>query len=315
MQVIQHVDPTGQAIVARVPPDGTLAIQLGSQLIVEETQQVVFLRSGKALDTFGPGRHTLVTGNLPLLTRLLGLPFEGKSPLQAVAAFISTKTFVDLKWGTKEPVVFRDSELDMVRLRAFGKFAVRVADARLFVEQIVGTQGLVATDAVESYFKDIIVARLTDHLGETLESIFDLPAGYDELAIALKDRVQDDFTKYGLEIVDLFVGAITPPDEVQKRIDERGGMAVVGDTDAYLKFKAAKAMGDAAERGGEGAGAVGAGLGAGIGMMMPQMMKESMEADRTPSGSAAPDSFCSACGEGLATGARFCSACGAAVAE
>ena len=131
----------------------------------------------------------------------------------------------------------------------------------------------------------------------------------------LRQRAAADFEKYGLELVELVIGAINPPEEVQKRIDERGGMAAVGDADAYLKFKAAKAMGDAAERGGEGAGAVGAGLGAGIGMMMPQMMKESMaeasdEAAESPPASSSK--FCSSCGESLQPTARFCSECGTA---
>ncbi|MGB6641105.1 MAG: SPFH domain-containing protein, partial [Thermoanaerobaculia bacterium] len=281
MQVIQYVDPTGQTMVARVPRDGTEAIKLGSQLIVEESQEAVFFRDGKGLDTFGPGRHSLATQNLPLLTRLLGVPFEGKSPFQAAVVFVSTKTFLDLKWGTKEPVAFRDSELAMVRLRAFGKFAVRIANSQQFVNEVVGTMGIYTTDGVESYFKDVIVARLTDLLGENLQSIFDLPKVYDELGMALKSRVADDFAKYGIELVDLFLGAITPPKEVQVVIDERSGMAAVGDMNAYMKFKAAKAMEDAAEQGGEGGGNVGAGLGvgmgAGMGMMLPQMMKEAMQ--------------------------------------
>ena len=281
MEVIQYVDPTGQTMVARVPSQGTKAIQLGSQLVVEESQQAVFFRDGKALDTFGPGRHTLATQNLPFLTKVLGLPFEGKSPFQAAVVFTSTKTFLDLKWGTKEPVVYRDKELAMVRLRAFGKFAVRIDNPQVFVNTVVGTQGLYTTDGVEGYFKDAIVARLTDLLGENLSSIFELPKVYDELGMGLKARVADDFTKYGIELVDFFLGAITPPEEVQKMIDERTGMAAVGDMNQYLKFKAAKAMGDAAQQsGGETGSGVGAGLGvgmgAGMGMMLPQMMKEAM---------------------------------------
>jgi membrane protease subunit (stomatin/prohibitin family) len=282
MEVIQYVDPTGQTMVARWPSQGTKAIQLGSQLVVEESQQAVFFRDGKALDTFGPGRHTLATQNLPFLTRVLGLPFEGKSPFQAAVVFTSTKTFLDLKWGTKEPVVYRDQELAMVRLRAFGKFAVRIDNPQLFVNTVVGTQGLYTTDGVESYFKDAIVARLTDLLGENLSSIFELPKVYDELGMGLKARVGDDFSKYGIQLVDFFLGAITPPEEVQKLIDERSGMAAVGDMNEYLKFKAAKAMGDAAQQsGGETGSGVGAGLGvgmgAGMGMMLPQMMKEAMQ--------------------------------------
>ncbi len=141
MRILQHVDPTGSTMVARVPSSGTAAIELGSQLIVEESQQAVFFRDGKALDTFGPGRHTLATMNLPLLGKILGLPFEGKSPFQAAVVFVSTKTFLDLKWGTKEPVAYRDKELSMVRLRAFGKFAVRIANAQQFVNEVVGSFG------------------------------------------------------------------------------------------------------------------------------------------------------------------------------
>ncbi len=325
MQVIQYQDPHGNAMVARWPQSGTAEIQLGSQLIVEESQAAVFLRDGRALDTFGPGRHTLATQNIPFLTALLGLPFGGKSPFQAAVVFVSTKTFTDLKWGTKEPVVYRDAELAMVRLRAFGKFAVRVSNAQSFVNQMAGTMGLYTTDGVEMYFKDAIVARFTDLLGENLHSIFDLPKVYDELALGLKARVHDDFAKYGIDLVDLFLGAITPPEEVQKLIDERGGMAAVGDMNAYMKFKAAKAMGDAAQAGGEAGGGaaatgMGLGVGAGLGMMLPQMMRDAMQGGQAaPAGGAAAAStpagaaFCSQCGTKLAAGAKFCSSCGTKV--
>ena len=318
MQVIQHQDPLGNTIVARWPREGTAAIQLGSQLVVEESQRAVFFRDGKALDTFGPGRHTLATQNLPFLTRLLGLPFEGKSPFQAAVIFVSTQTFLDLKWGTKEPVVFRDAELAMIRLRAFGKFAVRIVDAQLFVNGVVGTAGAYTTDGVEAYFKDVIVARLNDLLGENLSSIFDLPKVYDELAVALKARVADDFGKYGIDLVDLFVGAITPPPEVQAMMDERTGMTAVGDMDAYLKFKAARAMGDAArQEGGEGGGAVasgmGLGVGAGLGMMLPGMMRDAMQGGGGGGGGAAAGGGGKAAGEGGSAGGGAAAA-GAAAA-
>jgi membrane protease subunit (stomatin/prohibitin family) len=343
MQVIQYQDPTGHTMVARYPETGTSAIQLGSQLIVEESQQAVFQRDGKALDTFGPGRHTLATQNLPFLTKMFGLPFDGKSPFQAAVVFVSSQTFLDLKWGTKEPVVFRDKELAMVRLRAFGKFAVRVVNPQLFVNTVVGTVGAYTTDGVESYFKDVIVSRLNDLLGENLESIFDLPKVYDELGMGLKSRVGDDFTKYGIELVDLFLGAITPPQEVQAMIDERSGMGAIGNMDAYLKFKAARAMGDAAQGGAGGGGGgstvaegMGLGVGAGLGMMIPGMMKEAMggggaapapapggapPAAPAPAAAAASGGGDAAAGQGsgesssegspaAAAGAAFCSNCG-----
>ncbi len=336
MDVIQYHDPSGQTMVSRWPSDGTAAIRLGSQLIVEESQQAVFLRDGKALDTFGPGRHTLATQNVPLIAGLFGIPFGGTSPFQAAVIFVATKTFVDLKWGTKEPVIYRDRELAMVRLRAFGKFAVRVVNAQLFVNTVVGTMNNYTSDAVANYFRDIIVARLTDLLGENLQTIFDLPKVYDELAMGLKSRVHDDFAKYGIELADLFLGAITPPDEVQAMIDERTGMAAIGDMNAYLKFKTARAVGDAAQQGGNAGvlnAGLGVGVGAGIGMMLPGMMRDAGPAPAPPAAPAAAPAaaapaasdagaggaspagaaFCSQCGTKLSAGSHFCSGCGAKV--
>jgi membrane protease subunit (stomatin/prohibitin family) len=293
MDVIQHQDPSGKTLVARWPANGTSDIRLGSQLIVEESQQAVFFRDGKALDTFGPGRHTLATQNIPLLASLFGIPFGGKSPFQAAVVFVSTKTFMDLKWGTKEPVPFRDQELAMVRLRAFGKYALRVANAQQFVNGVVGTMGVYSTERLEDWFRDVIVARLTDVLGENLTSVFDLPRLYDELAMGLKARVADDFTKYGIELVDFFLGAITPPEEVQKLIDERSGMGAIGDMNAYMKFKTARAIGDAAANPGGGSGdamgaGLGVGMGAGLGAMLPGMMREAMQGGGSPGAPAAP---------------------------
>ena len=292
MDVIQYQDPTGNTMVSRWPSSGTSAIRFGSQLIVEESQQAVFFRDGKALDTFGPGRHTLQTQNVPILASVFGIPFGGQSPFQAAVFFVSTKTFMDLKWGTKEPVIFRDHDLAMVRLRAFGKFAVRINNAQVFVNTVVGSRGLYTSDGVEEYFRDFIVARLNDVLGENLTSIFDLAKLYDELAMALKARVADDFGKYGIELVDLFLGAITPPEEVQKLIDERSGMGAIGDMNAYMKFKTARAIGDAASQpGGAAGGTVGAGIGigmgAGMGAMLPGMMREAMQGDASPTAPAA----------------------------
>jgi membrane protease subunit (stomatin/prohibitin family) len=291
MDVIQYQDPTGQTMVSRWPANGTAPVRFGSQLIVEESQQAVFFRDGKALDTFGPGRHTLETQNVPVLASILSIPFGGQSPFQAAVFFVSTKTFLDLKWGTKEPVIFRDHELAMVRLRAFGKFAVRIANAQVFVNTVVGSRGLYSSAGVEDYFRDVIVARLTDVLGENLTSIFDLPKLYDELSIALKARVADDFGKYGIELVDLFMGAITPPEEVQKMIDERSGMGALGNLDAYMKFKTAKAIGDAAQQSGGAGGTLGAGvglgMGAGLGAMLPGMMRDAMQ-PQAPAPAAAP---------------------------
>jgi membrane protease subunit (stomatin/prohibitin family) len=271
MEVIEWLDPDGRQLVHRIPEEGSADIKMGAQLIVRESQAAVFFRDGKGLDVFGSGRHTLSTLNLPILTKVLSLPWGFTSPFRAEVYFVNLKVFTDLKWGTKEPVAFKDKELGLIRLRAFGIFTVRVTQPLLLINSLVGTQGVYTSDQVEGYLREVIVSRLNDFLGEHVDTIFQLSKQYDEIGVAVKTRLQDDFRRYGLGMIDFFINAITPPLEVQRMIDERSSMAAVGNLDDFMKFKAAKALGDAASgigaAGGQAAGGLGVGLGAGLGFM------------------------------------------------
>ena len=320
-EIIEYLDDTGDQIVQRVPEGGSGEFRLGSQLVVRENQEAVFFRDGKALDTFGPGRHTLTTQNVPLLAGLADMAFSDKgSPFRAEVYFVNKKTFTDMKWGTKEPIIFRDKELAMVRLRAFGRFSIKVRNSQMFINKLVGTEGRFGTDAIEGYLKDVITSRLADLLGETLETIFDLPQYYDEIGTLSKTRLGDDFEKYGIQLVDFYVNAITPPEEVQKRIDERSAMGAMGNLDSYMKFKTATAMGDAAQNdGGGGAAGAGVGMGAGLGMgmTMANMMGQTMRGGQGGQaaqgggggGGAAPVVTCPGCGKQVPPG-KFCPECG-----
>jgi membrane protease subunit (stomatin/prohibitin family) len=281
IEVLQYFDQTNTSLVARVPPDGSTDIKIGAQLIVQENQEAVFLYNGQAQDVFYPGRHTLTTANVPIITRLLTIPWE-KSPFQGQVYFIGKQTFLDQKWGTREPITLRDPDFGMVRLRGFGKYSFRVADAKLLVNGLVGTQGVYTTDAATNYFRDLVVSRLTDVLGALKSGVLDLPGKYDQVAQETKTKVAGEFAQYGLELMDFFINALTPPEEVQKAIDARSSMGAVGDLNAYMKFQAANSLSKLAEQGGVtggmGAGAMGMGMGAGFGMMMPGMIQQAMAA-------------------------------------
>ena len=307
MEVIEWLDMTEKDMIHRFPETGSADIKLGAQLIVRDSQSAVFFRNGKAYDIVGPGRHTLSSLNIPLLTRALSLPWNFQSPIRCEVYFINHKVFTNLKWGTKDPVAFRDRELGLVRIRGYGTYTFRVTQPLLFLNSLVGREAKFSTDDIGDYLRDVIVARINDMFGEKLETIFDLPARFDEIGNDIKVRISSDFSKYGLELIDFFVTSITPPDEVQKMIDEKSSMKAVGDLDKFLKYSLAKAMGAGGDMAQAGAGM---GMGAGIGMIMPGMVQGALPPERDLKKEPIPTVTCPKCNADTPENSRFCYKCG-----
>ena len=307
LEALEWFDETGKEILHRLPEQGSGEIKFGAQLTVRESQAAVLFYKGKACDAYGAGRHTLKTGNIPILTKILSAPWGMISPLRAEVFFVNLKVFTDFKWGTRDPVAFRDAELGLVRLRAHGVFNIRVVQPVLLINTLAGTMGRYTTEQVEEYLRQVIVSRFNDYLGEHLRSLFDLPGRFDEIAEGLQAALAKDFTRFGLALDGLYVTSITPPEEVQQAIDDRSRMSVIKDMDKFVRMKAAMAM----EKAAAGSSEAGAGLGLGLGMMMPAMFGGLQGGAAAATVGAAPaQTQCRECDNRIPAAARFCPYCG-----
>jgi membrane protease subunit (stomatin/prohibitin family) len=295
IDVVEFRDVSGDEIVHREPQDGPGDFRLGSQVIVRESQRAVFFYEGRAQDVLEPGRHTISPMNIPILATLIGWATGGKTPFTAEVYFINMQQFLDMKWGTPEPITFRDSALGVARLRAFGTYAFQVRNPVALVNRLVGQQNIVSTAQAQNYFRTIIVQRFTDTLGEMRLSLLDLPSHYNEISEALRSNLLDDFDALGLSLNAVFVGSISPTEETARALDERAAMGAIGDMDAYMKFKTARAIGDAATTPGGAGEGMGLGAGIGLGMGMAQAVGQALQpgqpapaAAQTPSAPGGP---------------------------
>ena len=263
--VVDYPSEMADELVHRFPETGIADLRFGSQVIVRESQAAVFFRDGRALDVLGPGRHTITTANVPLLTDLLGKLFGDRTPFTAEIYFVSMREFADRKWGTPQPIIVRNTGvgLGIALLQGFGTYSFQVTDPQQFVTQIVGQLGAYRTSDIETRLRTMLLSRLQDLLGETTsqKNVLDLIGLTDELGAGVRAKAQDDFLALGLLLKSFYIGNLKPSDKSAKELREMGML----DMQTYTQLQAADAMRDAAQNPSGGAGLT-AGIGAGMGI-------------------------------------------------
>jgi len=274
IDVIEWTDDSQDTMVYRFNRQGN-EIKYGAKLTVRESQMAVFVNEGVIADILGPGIYELETKNIPILTNLQHWDHGFSSPFKAEVYFISTKRFTDLKWGTKNPIMVRDPEFSMVRLRAFGTYEIRIDDAKKFLNEIVGTDGHFTTDEVEAQLSNLIVSKFATIMGQDETPALDLAANYEKFGAFITEHIAPDFEAYGLELIRILVENISLPEEVEKAIDTRTSRAVTGDLDAHIKYQSGQALVNS-----DGAASDMVGMGAGL--AMGQQMADSMGQKSTP---------------------------------
>lgn len=271
VDVIEWLDKSGNTMVYRFERYGN-EIKYGAKLTVRESQVAILVNEGKAADFFEPGLYELKTSNMPIMTTLQSWPHGFQSPFKAEVYFFNMRRFVDLKWGTKNPIMLRDKEFGPVRLRAFGTYCVRINDPLTFIQEITGTHGHFSTDDISNQLRNLILSRFASILGESSIPVLDLAGNYDDLGDYLTTRIAPEFLAYGLEITKLLVENISLPASVEEALDKRTSMGVIGNLRDYSEFQAAEAMKAAAENPSGGASE---GIGMGMGFAMANKMGES----------------------------------------
>lgn len=285
IEIIEWLDSTTDSMVYRFPVYNQ-EIKMGAQLVVRENQVALFVNEGKAADVFTPGRHVLTTQNIPILTTLRGWKYGFQSPFKAEVYFFNTRMFTDLKWGTVNPVMMRDAEFGMIRLRAFGSYVIRIKDAAVFFATIVGTQGLTSTPDILGQLRSMIVSKLSDVIAESKISALDMASHYDELSAVAVQKIGPEFATFGIDLPKFFVENISLPEEVEAAIDQRTRLGVLGDRlNQYAQLQTADAIKVAAANPG---GLAGAGAGLGAGLAIGNMMGQAMSAPPSAPGSSAP---------------------------
>ena len=288
--VVEYADEMRDEIVHRFPETGAGDFRIGSQVIVRESQSAVFFRDGKALDNFGPGRHTITTANIPFLIDLIGKAFNERSPFTAEVYFVSMREFPEQKWGTPQPILVRNPGmgLGVALLQGFGTYSFQVNDPQQFVTQIVGATGAYSTRDIKNRMRSMLLSKLQDLLGETTEAsnVADLIGLVEELGTGVRAKALDDFKALGLTLKSFYIESLKPSD---KSAEELRAMGML-DMDTYTRLQAADAMRDAAQNPAGGAGlTAGIGAGMGIGNVLSDALKQTGQGDAgAPAGEEPP---------------------------
>ncbi|HEX3878750.1 MAG TPA: SPFH domain-containing protein [Bryobacteraceae bacterium] len=320
IDVIQWTEP-GDGVLAYRYPMEDMEIQNGGQLTVRDSQAAIFVNEGQIADVFGPGLYTLSTNTLPLLTYLRNWDKGFKSPFKSDVYYFSTRLQTNQKWGTAQPVTIRDKEFGAVRMRAFGIYSYRISDPRVFYQKVSGTRASYTVSELEGQLRNTIVGQMTDMFGNASVNFLDMAAHQSTLGQNMLTAMRPVFADLGLLLDAFTVENISMPEELQKILDQRIGMNMIGDMNRYTQFQVANSMPIAAAN--EGGGMAGAGVGLGAGMMMAnQMMNAARPATpeaQTPAapapqqgGPAGGTKFCMNCGHSIPKAAKFCADCGGA---
>jgi membrane protease subunit (stomatin/prohibitin family) len=284
VDIIEWIDDTRQTLVWRFPRYQN-EIKNGAQLIVRPGQTAVFVNQGKVADVFEPGHYQLTTQNLPILSTLMGWKYGFDSPFKAEVYFLTTRQVTDLKWGTPNPIMLRDPDFGPIRLRAFGTYALKCADAKILLKELVGTDGVVDTNELETLMRSVIATAFTDLIGKSQIAALDLARNYQGLSEGLRkevlSRVDDE---YGLDVPMLALVNVSFPEEVEKALDARTSMGVLGDLGRFQQYQVGKSLPEMNARG----GAAAEGMGMGMGFALAQQMARTMGGAMAPAGPAGP---------------------------
>ncbi len=272
VDVIDWTDDSNDTMVYRFERYGN-QIKYGAKLTVRESQAAVFVNEGQIADVFEPGMYELETNNLPLLSSLQSWPHGFESPFKAEIYFFNLRRFVDLKWGTRNPIMLRDADYGAVRLRAFGTYAMRITDPAVFLREIVGTDGHFTTSEITNQLRNLIMSRFSSVLGRSRIPVLDLAGNYDQLGEFVLQRIAPEVAEYGLELTRFLVENISLPPEVEAALDKRSSMGIVSNLKDYMTYQSAEAMTRAADNPGGGAAD---GIGMGMGFAMAQQMANQM---------------------------------------